>query len=88
MMSRYKHLLVVSVVSQLKASLNETCGTCVLFILVLCFCGLVLEITHYIFSLQDLHKCGCADGLVCKETASVTLPITGTKLSLKQCMDA
>jgi len=36
----------------------------------------------------DIHKCGCADGLVCTETASLTLPITGTKLSLKQCMDA
>ncbi|KAL9960573.1 hypothetical protein ACROYT_G034049 [Oculina patagonica] len=35
-----------------------------------------------------LHKCGCADGLVCKETSFVTLPITGTRLSLKQCMDA
>ncbi|PFX16369.1 hypothetical protein AWC38_SpisGene19369, partial [Stylophora pistillata] len=37
---------------------------------------------------NDVHKCGCADGLECKETAYITLPITGTRLSLRQCMDA
>ncbi|CAH3136721.1 unnamed protein product [Pocillopora meandrina] len=33
--------------------------------------------------LTGIHKCGCADGLECKETAHITLPITGTKLSLR-----
>ncbi|XP_020600472.1 uncharacterized protein LOC110039677 isoform X2 [Orbicella faveolata] len=36
--------------------------------------------------LTHLHKCGCADGLVCTETASFTVPFTGIKIPLRQCI--
>ncbi|XP_074610023.1 uncharacterized protein LOC141864186 [Acropora palmata] len=33
----------------------------------------------------DKHKCGCANGLQCKVTATITLPIIHHKLKIKQC---
>ena len=39
------------------------------------------------FKCQNLHKCGCRDGLECRQTSSVTVPITGTVIPVRQCME-
>ncbi|KAM7425946.1 hypothetical protein ABFA07_022696 [Porites harrisoni] len=43
---------------------------------------------YFTCNLENVHKCGCRDGLVCKQTSSVTLPIIGTKVQIRQCVDA
>ena len=39
------------------------------------------------FKCQNLHKCGCRDGLECRQTSSVTVPIIGTVIPVRQCME-
>ncbi|XP_031568696.1 uncharacterized protein LOC116303311 [Actinia tenebrosa] len=36
--------------------------------------------------LTNRHKCGCQDGLVCKVTATITIPIIGSKIPIRQCV--
>jgi len=38
--------------------------------------------------LVDKHNCGCRDGLTCKVTTSITLPIVGIQIPIKQCVKA
>ncbi|XP_015780097.1 PREDICTED: uncharacterized protein LOC107357977 [Acropora digitifera] len=38
------------------------------------------------FVLQSFHKCGCMDGLVCKTTTQVTLPIIKVPFPIRQCV--
>ncbi|KAJ7375941.1 hypothetical protein OS493_037904 [Desmophyllum pertusum] len=42
---------------------------------------------YFTCMLTGIHNCGCADGLTCTETASITLPISGIRLALRQCRD-
>lgn len=37
-------------------------------------------------TLQILHNCGCQDGLECRQTTVITVPIIGIKLPLLQCV--
>ena len=37
-----------------------------------------------IFTLQDVHKCGCADGLACRVAKAFS--ILGQKIEIRQCM--
>ncbi|KXJ12230.1 uncharacterized protein LOC110242503 [Exaiptasia diaphana] len=36
--------------------------------------------------LGNVHKCGCQDGLVCKITTQITIPIIGHKIPIRQCV--
>ncbi|XP_031568698.1 uncharacterized protein LOC116303313 [Actinia tenebrosa] len=36
--------------------------------------------------LSQHHKCGCADGLECRVTTTITIPLLGTKIPIRQCV--
>ncbi|EDO26161.1 predicted protein [Nematostella vectensis] len=36
--------------------------------------------------LTSKHKCGCQDGLECRVTTSITIPILGSKIPIRQCV--
>jgi hypothetical protein len=36
---------------------------------------------------QNVHKCDCREGLVCKDTYNLKIPIIGITLDIKQCME-
>ncbi|XP_068714134.1 uncharacterized protein [Montipora foliosa] len=36
----------------------------------------------------EKHGCGCMDGMECKITTTITLPIINTKFPIKQCVKA
>ncbi|CAB3992431.1 Hypothetical predicted protein [Paramuricea clavata] len=38
-------------------------------------------------NLKNVHKCPCSDGLVCRFTYNIKIPVVGITLSLKQCME-
>jgi len=42
---------------------------------------------YFTCNLTNLHKCGCRDELVCKQTSVITIPIIGTKIPIMQCME-
>ena len=46
-----------------------------------------LRLLFCFFKWQNLHKCGCRDGLECRQTSSVTVPIIGTVIPVRQCME-
>ncbi|KAK3730529.1 hypothetical protein QZH41_017238 [Actinostola sp. cb2023] len=36
--------------------------------------------------LTNKHNCGCAHGLECRVTTTITIPIIGTKIPIRQCV--
>ena len=46
-----------------------------------------LRLLFCFFKWQNLHKCGCRDGLECRQTSSVTVPIIGIVIPVRQCME-
>ncbi|XP_068758307.1 uncharacterized protein [Montipora capricornis] len=48
-------------------------------------CSLKL-LKYFTCYFQSVHKCGCMDGLMCKVTTHVTLPIIKVKFPIRQCV--
>ncbi|KAK2550912.1 hypothetical protein P5673_028284 [Acropora cervicornis] len=48
-------------------------------------CSLKL-LKYFTCYFQSFHKCGCMDGLVCKTTTQVTLPIIKVPFPIRQCV--
>ncbi|XP_031568699.1 uncharacterized protein LOC116303314 [Actinia tenebrosa] len=57
-------------------------GRCCLFDKI-CAKKIPQDMTCY---LQHKHKCGCADGLECRVTTTIVLPISGTRIPIRQCV--
>ncbi|EDO46904.1 predicted protein [Nematostella vectensis] len=48
-------------------------------------CGLKIG-KYFTCYFMNKHKCGCMDGLECRQTTSITLPIVQVPFAIKQCV--